>query len=521
MPTGIRPPAAAAPYQTVPIVDFRGGLNRTRDTPEVGSNQVMAISNFDLDAGGGLKLRPGTLAVTANMVAVTGSTINGRSLAHMGFYGDSQGGEKILVGRGDAAAAQVWCPTSGTVRTLTGTNAAHFYRLAGYTIILAHVAATHEAIRIDDGDILTGAITTMAEVYEDDYETPTSQGHPSARYGCVQHYRAWIVDESRVNRVRFSHPNDPRFWHSDDWIDVGPIASDIVGIYPLGDVVLVVKQDSVWYIQGDVLAAMRLRRIDELVSSSFADAYTQRSSVMSMGMVWVWTKGDGLVSVGPSLQITKHAEQLSRFGDMPNIGSVSAADGKIFCREWSYTGGTYVYDPALDGWTFYSSGTAGYPMSNYTNVTLGTFDAPGDEVTIFIDEGYTVGGHLAVQRLNEASASDTRGSTIPITASVRTGWIVGQGPTEVDKWGRPRILLETIDDNVDLSGNVSVYKNLEPDVVSTTAWTLDESEEGRVKNVRGPSGGRGESISYELTMTGGRAYLHAIVPRFRPQRIKR
>ena len=501
------------------MVDFRGGLNRTRDTPEVGANQVQSIVDFDLDQSGGLKLRAGTKRATENMVAETGSLLYGQSLANMGFYGDSQGGEKVLLGRGASTAAQIWCPTSGTVRTLTGTNAAHFYRLAGYTVVLAHEAASHNAIRIDDADILSGAITTMSTGYEDSYESPSTEGHPPSRFGCVQHYRAWVVDESQVNRVRFSHPNDPRYWHSLDWIDVGPISSDIVGLFPLGDVVLCVKQDSVWYIQGDVLSAMRLRQIDETVSAGFSNAYTRRTTVSAMGYVWIWSKGDGLVAIDPNMRVSKHSEQLRRFGLMPNISSVSAANGKIYCRELGPLGSTYVYDPALQGWTTYS-----WEMSNFINVTLGTFSAPGEEITLFLDEQNQNSGLDYVMVVDRDLATDSRGATpavTSITGSVRTPWMVGQGPSEPDKWGRPRVLLETVDDGVDLSGTISLYKNLEEDVVASINWTLDESEEGRTKNVRGPSGGRAESISYLITITGGRSFLHAIVPRFRPQRIKR
>ena len=519
MPTGIRPPAEGAPYVTVPMVDFRGGLNRTRDTPEVEANEVMDISNWDLDPGGGLSLRAGTKRAVQNQTAQTGSIVTGRSISNMGYYGDSQGGTKLLMGRGESAAGQIWCPTSGTLRTLTGTNAAHFYRLAGYTIILAHPAATHNAIRIPDDDILSGTITTMSEAYEDDYEFPTTEGHPPARYGCTQHYRAWVVDESLVNRVRFSHPNDPLHWHSDDWIDVGPISSDIVGLYPLGDVVLCVKQDSVWYIQGDVLSAMRLRRLDEDISAQFSDAYEVRPSVEGMGQVWIWDKSDGLISISPNLQVTKHADKLMRFGKVPGVASISYSDSKIYC--WSNEFDvTYVYDARGGGWTIYS-----YSMSEVTEVTLGTYGSPGETIEVFLDEDNSDGsGHNYVMVFDEDESTDVRGATpttTDVTTTVRTPWLVGQGPTEPDKWGRPRFLIETIDDETDLSGNIVLRKNLEETTVSTAAWTLDESEEGRVKNVRGPSGGRGETVSYTLTLSGGRAYLHSMVARFKPKRIRR
>lgn len=521
MPTGIRAPGRSVPYQTINMFDFRGGLNRTRDTPEVSETQVMDITNFDLDRGGGLKLRSGSKRAVQNQTAGTGSVVTGRSLENMGNYGDSQGGEKILIGRGESAAAQIWCPTSGTLRTLTGTNAAHFYRLAGYTVTLAHPAASHNAIRIDDGDILAGAITTMSANYEDSYESPSTEGHPPARFGCVQHYRAWVVDETLVNRVRFSHPNDPRFWHSQDWIDVGPVSSDIVGLYPLGDVVLCVKQDSVWYIQGDVLSAMRLRRLDELIAADFSNAYEVRTSVMALGQVWIWTKGDGLISIGPNLQITRHAENLRRFGKVPGVQSISAAGDKIYCYSDEFSV-TYVYDARVGGWTIYT----GPLVSEATDLTLGTYSTQGQERTYFLDEGHTDGsGHNYVMLWDEDTATDSRGATPTVAAVegfVRTPWIVGQGPTEPDKWGRPRFMVETVDNNDDLSGTITLYKNMEDESsVASLSWTLDESEEGRVKSVRGPSGGRAISVSYSFSVTGGRAFMHAIVPRFRPQRIKR
>lgn len=522
MPPGtrqIRPPGRSIPYTPNTIADFRGGLVRTRDFAELEPNQVINISNFDLDRGGGLKTRPGTKRAVLNLTTETGAVQTGRALANMGYYGDSQGGEKILLSKGENAAAVIWCPTSGTARTLTGINAAHFYRLAGYTVILAHEAATPTAVYIDDGDILNATATTMTELYEDDYETPTTVGHPPARYGCVQHYRAWIVDESLVNRVRFSHPNDPRYWHSDDWIDVGPKSSDITGLYALGSVVLCVKQDSVWYIQGDVLAAMRLRKLDQPIAADFSDAFEVRTSCEGQGRVWIWTKADGLVSINGNLEPSFHAEKLRRFGDVPGVASISYADGKVFC--WSDEFDiTYVYDPAIDGWTTYS-----YEMSEFTNITLGTYSAQGDTVTLFLDEGAIDGsGHNYVMVMDEQLTTDSRGATPTVSAipaSVTTSFQWGQGPTEPDKWGRPRVLLET-EDGVDLSGTILVYKNLEDTTaVATTNWTLDYSEEGYVKNVRGPSAGSAESVAYRVTTAGERVYLHAIVPRFRPKRIRR
>lgn len=527
MPTGIRPPAAAPPYELINLVDFRGGLNLSEDQLNLAENEVDNIVNFDLDPMGGLTSRHGSLRASQNMIARTGANPVGRAIQHMGYYGDSQGGEKLLLTRSDSTTSAIWCPTTGTLRETTGTNAAGFYRLGGFTYLLAHPAAAHNATRIDDADIMAGTLTAVNVGYESSYESPSTSGHPPARMGCVQHFRAWIVDETQVNRVRFSHPGDARYWHPDDWVDVGPVSSDIVGLYPLGDVILCVKQDSLWFIQGDVLSAIRIQRVDDPVSANWNDVYGTRSSVMAYGRVWIWARNRGLVSVSPNMEVTPHAENLRTNGSVPDISQVSVAGGKVFCRV-DGEDGTYVFDTRSGGWTYYDMA-----IGDATDVSLGTSGTDGTDEVVFLDESSDSGAadHHYVMTFDDTLATDSRGATptvTPVRWSVRTPWLVSGAPTEKKKWGRPRVKLESKDGTTDLAFTIRLRKNFNPDSADAVdvAVTHDVSELGATGDFRGPSGGRAEAVQYSVFQpsadtTGRAVFLHVIAPRYRPMRIKR
>jgi hypothetical protein len=371
-----------------------------------------------------------------------------------------------------------------------------------------------------------------ANAREDSYETPVTTGHPSCLGGCVQHDRAWVIDNQVAeNRVRFSHPGDGRYWHTLDYIDIGSAAAPIIGVYALGDFVRVVKQDSVWIIQGDTLDSLRLRRL-AVVSAPYNNVDQEQTHCFGMGRVWMGTADQGLVSIGPDGSIERHADKLMR-PDFPVVDEISYAGDRIWCRSFT-DDGTYVMSTLTGAWTFYNFQVRSAHDALLSNGLGGEAESvsrifaldPLRDLGVVAD-GDVLGSNpgddeFAIIELDVPSNFDY--TNTPIEVSVRTPWLVAGAPTERKKWGRPRVLVQSMDTQ-DAGWTIELLKNFEETAaVATSTHTHDVSEDGDFLNLRGPSGGRAEAVSYRLTSDDARIAdlaIHAIVPRFRPLRIRR
>lgn len=98
--------------------------------------------------------------------------------------------------------------------------------------------------------------TTAVPVFNDNLAAPTGTQMPAHRFSAAFQGSVWIagVLEStwQMNRVRWSHPNQPGDWRSFDYIDidVGLDGDEITGLVPLEDRLLVFKKKSIYAITG-------------------------------------------------------------------------------------------------------------------------------------------------------------------------------------------------------------------------------------------------------------------------------
>lgn len=550
----LRQPGTGQPYQLDNLVDFTGGLNRSDDTSNVAGNQLIELTNMDPDPNGGVRQRRGVVDQNERLNASglfpsTGVLTQGLSrMAYLGNFGSTSG--EYLWGNS-------YTPTEGTT---TGTSTlwllgsstlysraevyTDMYVLGGFVVgVIADEGGggTTNAARYWANASLTSiGLTLTAGVTDSNYESPSTAGHPRGRYACVQHNRAWVVSNSPGNRVWFSHPGTPLYWHPDDWVDIGSAGADIVGLYAIGDYVIVVKQDSVWAILGNTLEALRIEKILD-AQLPYSSLFQERPHCMGAGRVWLWTVHNGLVAVSPNGATEVLSEQLRRNRLLPEITEISYAGNKVWCRAPA-DHGTYVYHVNLGCWSFYD-----YEVRS----AVGIYEEDGAPADVTPSRVLALDPRrdLGIASVGNALGSATRDEFAPveidadlsydyvtrpdaintiaqrkIACAMRTGWLVGQLPTERKRWGRPRILVESYD-SADIDVSVQVYKNYEESVAASATYSLDVSEDGDADIIRGPSGGRAEAISYRISTLNDTKYsdwgVAVIAPRFKPFRIKR
>lgn len=606
MATNLRPPSQGQQYELDNLVNFTGGLNRTDDTSNVDSTSLIELTNMDPDPRGGVRVRGGVRdqmslvnpaglvrfdlsyqTLNADLFTLDTSQLDGLDVLHVSERGVSRLGRVGNFGPviGDVLWGNAGDPTAGgnsgyaVFMSLNdgGHNwleypATSVYQLGGYTVaaLPGGLTSTTSGARYwSDAQFMSTAGSGLdANVWENDYESPSSPGHPTSKYSCVQNNRAWVVDATIENRVRFSHPNDPRYWHQDDWVDIGSAASAITSLYALGDFVLVVKQDGLWGILGNTLDSLRVQQFSESLSLC-GNVYLGCTSAHGVGSVWVWTVDLGLISVAPDGSTQVHSEQLRKRNVLPLVDEISFALNKVWCRS-SADGGTYVYHLATQSWSFYDYqvrsavdffGAPGAPSGQSPGRAMAL--DPTRDLSISSPTNVMGTGNLKEFAIVEIDADLSYDNTSvaadysvlvqqQILAWLRTGWIIGATPTERKRWGRPRITLESYDSS-DFNVKISAYKNFEEYVVGSTnhsvsgrdplslsnvLFALDTSELdgsdvlgnpvtafGDVKVLRGPSVGRGESVSYKVENFADGEFsdwgVAVMAPRYKPFRIKR
>ena len=80
------------------------------------------------------------------------------------------------------------------------------------------------------------------------------------------------------NRIRWSHPNNPYAWASDDYIDISEGGQRITAMIPYSDRLLVFKPDSVWALFGYEAESWELTNISRTVGCVNQQAITRNEA---------------------------------------------------------------------------------------------------------------------------------------------------------------------------------------------------------------------------------------------------
>lgn len=279
-------------------------------------------------------------------------------------------------------------------------------------------------------------------VWQNDYLAPVDGFFPAAHLvathlGCV--FAADTVEEGvrYACRLRWSHPNSPTNWASDDYIDIVSGGSRIVGVAPFGDHLVVVKDDSVWALFGYDAESWQLMPVTEAVGGLGAGAVAESPG----GLFFVSTTGVFRYSQDGIQEIS---EQLRPLWDERRL-DLSEPDrfflGWLNNRLW-FTGphveggGVYVWDGSIGqrgAWVRHACpcGAGLGPMAALQE---------GD------DRSRWLACHSAdsfVMQVDLPGVVDDKigESLIPFTSYYSTRWLHGDWPTLRKSWRRPDIVV--------------------------------------------------------------------------------
>lgn len=236
------PVPAPTPIQLLQVDDFTGGLNYRADMFQLRGTESPDMLNVDLDPRGGFAQR--------DSVTVLNPTSLRQTPPNLWPYSSSAGTKQILVQQGSDFAYSTGAnftyvdpdalATVGTMRAVTFKDLCFIQR-----------NAENAAIKWDGS-----TATVLGTAFNDNVAAPTGANMIKAKCVAAWMGRVWVANTNEAavnkNRVRFSHPNQPADYRTNDFIDVnvGKDGDEITALVPFGDKLVVFKNNSTHVITG-------------------------------------------------------------------------------------------------------------------------------------------------------------------------------------------------------------------------------------------------------------------------------
>ena len=448
------------PYRYDEKSDFTGGLNLRADQFNLGETESPSLLNVSVDPRGGVRRRNGVTKVNATELS---NEVN-RLMTHY-----ESGQNQILATIIDTGAAQSQLyynddasgNFTGPVQS-DGTYPRYFNTIQpptavtfnGYTYI-----SNGELMHNDSGvTTASGLRWDGANAVSFTSDIDGSDGHfPCARYLAAWNEHVWVAytEESATeykNRVRFSKVSDAENWTATDYIDidVGEDGDFITAIIPDQNRLLVFKQNSVYEILGFSRDNFQVRNVSRVAGNR--DGCQPVAATMGV-FFWYGEKGLYLIQdenlayvferlypsltydVGQPALTLDNPPSLMWFNEKLWLSVDYQSDDNLSGSNQIDRRNTFVWDPSLGplgAWVRYDinarsllayrpSGSTHFPIGVTSNIT-------------------TISAFTRISKLDDETADiDTYDASFnEIESFYQTGWFVGNRPTFIKRWGKPR-----------------------------------------------------------------------------------
>jgi hypothetical protein len=440
------------------VSSFRGGLNLRADAFQLADDESPYLLNVDVDPVGGVSSRKGWERWTT-------------------------GGE-VSIATWDPRSLFVWERSDGTLRPIMSVNTEiHVTTVAGTFARLGTrvgEADPHGCDFVPWGDTLyiiegkgrstikwdgvsTSSSTLLTQSaaanFNDDYTAPVGGKAPKAELGCAHLnylFLAYTQEDGTnyPNRIRWSHPNQPEDWASDDYIDITDGGAKITAIVSIADHLLIFKPNSIWALFGYDADSFNLVNVTRNLGALNRQVVVQNgSSVFFLSWphgVFEYSPGEGVKELSGQLR--------PAFED----GRIAAAyitkswlgwmNRKLwFSCPFAFDGSAtdadaiFVYDPTLQSWVLYQDGNG---------KGLGPFGETTGNSALAC---HRVSKHVVSVDANEEPTDDITGSEVDFPTTYATKWLDAGWPTLKKSWKRPDYVVSEQDAEYDLT--VEVYKD--------------------------------------------------------------
>lgn len=508
------------------IVDnMSGGLNLTANPFQLKDNESPAMTDVDLQTLGGVRRRRAILKLGATIP--TAATWDGTWV-----YTQSTGSQNRMFAYRSGANTVIANVSTPTV-PLTTLSAAPVRQITMNSLNYMAVGHSNPIQRYDGTNVTT--------LNGNRYDDPNSLPHgsfPRCKVVAIHQGSAWAgnIYEDGVanpNQVRWSWPNQPEDWPTwaTETLDQGRDSDEITAMVSHNERLLIFKKNAIYAVHGQGPTGFRIVPISQTIG-----AISQESVTKTDTDVYFFAWPGGLYRLGASgpptpvfdrlLPIVKNRLVPSAAKDFI---SVSWINRRVYVSvPWtasvhgtSRNGRTFIYDPALDGWTAHTYGMTqavevvpsnqnNYPMCAvaHTNLT----------------------GIYTLCQLDQDGDSDF--TTDTIYGSYQFSWLDGGDPMILKRFRRLGLIVNTtalmqVDSLFDYETSPRSTHTIQPAPVGSTVWNNNwgtvlvwsESSPPQTRIKDGRTAGRGKTISAVVkNVSSGAWELSAMALKFIPRK---
>jgi hypothetical protein len=430
--------------RTINLMDFTGGLNVRADAFQLAENESPYMLNMEVDPRGGFYSRKGweiwnTNALPANWNPRNAHILeldNGTEIPMIA--NDSE----ILVGPSGVFA--VLSNGSTDVVATADPHGADFaswgpkvYVACGRTNVSYRWAGVGNAVA------MTAAATAT---WVDDYTTPALGVMPKADLICAHAGYMFVASTNEnstdyVNRIRWSHPNDPEDWASEDYLDINEGGGPITAIESFNDHLLIFKKSSVWALYGYDADSWQLVNVSRSLGAPHRQAVARSEQA-----VYFYSNPHGVheVTSGAVKEISEQLRPIFASSDFNTTAADNVWLGWVNRRLW-FSGPYDITTAASDAVTVFvfdptiSDRGAWMMFRGADESGLGPFVEGGHASgnSMFLACARTTDAVVLLEAIDESNDELVADAPQAFLTEFTTRWMDGGWPTLKKSWRRP------------------------------------------------------------------------------------
>jgi hypothetical protein len=406
-----------------------------------------------------------------------------------------------------------------------------------------------------DGVNLLTLTACAAANWQDDYTTPGSTNTAPIASLITSHQGFMFVANTiedgghYTSRIRFSHPNNPKRWAKDDYIDITEGGQRITALISFSDRLLVFKPDSVWALFGYDSDTWNLSNISRTVG-----CLNQQLVARSEAAVFFLSWPHGVFAYSEGGTVEEISVQIRRVFEDHVIDPAAMRNawmGWVGRRLWvsmpyelpeqqqvSVVRPTdaitaFVFDPIVKSWTTFQGADGNVPGPYIERIEA---EDEENQVAFARKTPYTI---RLDGRTDVAVDEYLPGVLVPFATKMRTKWLDAGAPTWRKSWRRPDFLLRAL--AIDAAVNVQVFHDYDsynaersfqilfspdnqPSHYGEFLWgdgTLYGGSDQTSSVERGNTMGRAGTVQLTLAGTPGVTWgLNGIIFKYIPRRFK-
>lgn len=450
------------------VMDFTGGVNLRPETFQLLENELPFMLNMEVDPRGGINTRMSWRYANPN--PATPGAWNPRNA----FLHVTAAGDKYLMLANS--------PASGQVEVRAQVNNAAFTEVQGANPgasphgadfaswgDLVYVSRGSTASFAWNGSTVIPLAASGAANWQNDYTAPGSTD-TCPRADIISQHSGYLFTASTYedagtypNRIRWSHPNNPRRWAAGDYIDISEGGQRITAIVPFSDRLLIFKPDSVWALYGYNAETWEVANISRTIG-----AHSQQVVARSEDAVFFLSWPEGVFAYTEKANIQELSVQIRHvFGGyrMDPVAMDNAYMGWVGRRLWvslpyledapspDDARTAFVWDPVLGSWTMFRGADMCVPGPYIERVEA---DEVRNQLTFIRQYPYpvTLDNDLFTAVDECRPTHEHMFDTV-----IRTRWLDAGNPTWKKSWRRPDFLLRAL--AFDSVVNVQVFHDFD------------------------------------------------------------